>query len=146
MTLIYLNRWRVWLVSASAGASAALLFILVLFISNVEVWKPATFFGRYADDAVYFSSARALAQHQGYILPSFPGRPLRPQYPILYPLLLSGVWQLDPKFHENLVWAVRLTEGFGCLVLFCLFFLLRSFAGLVRLQPFFLTALVAFHP
>jgi uncharacterized protein involved in cysteine biosynthesis len=29
----------------------ALLLVLALFISNVEAWKPATFFGRYADDA-----------------------------------------------------------------------------------------------
>jgi hypothetical protein len=48
-----------------------------LFIWNVESWKPETFFGRYSDDALYFSTAQALAQHQGYILPSFPGRPLR---------------------------------------------------------------------
>jgi len=88
---VSLNRLHVWLAAPSAGASAALLFILVLFISNVEIWKPARFFGRYSDDALYFSSAQALAQHHGYILPSFSGRPLKPQVPILHPLLLSGV-------------------------------------------------------
>jgi len=75
--------------------------------------EASTFFGRYSDDALYFSTAQGLAQHQGYVLPSFPGRPLRPQVPIRYPLLLSGVWRLDPKFPENFVWTIRLTEGFG---------------------------------
>src|SRR5216683_230669 len=146
MALNSLNQVRKWLVTPSAVASVALFFVLAIFIWNVESWKPETFFRRYSDDALYFSTAQALAQHQGYILPSFPGRPLRPQYPILYPLLLSGVWKLDPKFPENLVWAIRLTEGFGCVVLLCLFFLLRCIAGLGRIQSLFLTALCAFHP
>jgi hypothetical protein len=146
MVLNSLNQVRKWLVTPSVGASVALLGILVLFISNVEIWRPSTFFGRYSDDALYFSTAQALAQHQGYILRSFPGRPLRPQVPILYPLLLSGVWRLDPKFPENLVWAIRLTEGFGCAVLLCAFFLLRCIAGMGRIPSLILTALCAFHP
>jgi hypothetical protein len=123
-----------------------LLLILAIFIWNVESWKPATFFGRYQDDAVYFSSAQALAQHQGYILLSFPGKPLRPRFPILYPFLLSGVWKLAPQFPGNLVLAIRLTEGFGCVILLCTFLLLRSIAGLGRIPSLFLTALCAFHP
>jgi hypothetical protein len=146
MALSFPNQSRVWFVTPSVGALVALLFILVLFISNVEVWNPATFFGRYSDDAIYFSTAGALAQHQGYILPSFPGRPLRPKYPIFYPLLLSGVWKLDPNFPENLVWATRTTEGFGCVVLLCTFFLLRCIAGLGRIPSLILTLLCAFHP
>jgi hypothetical protein len=146
MALNSLNWLRKWLFTSSAGASGVLFVILVLFISNVEIWKPSTFFGRYSDDALYFSTAQALAQHQGYILPSFPGRPLRPQVPILYPLLLSGVWRLDPRFPENLVWATRLTEGFGCVVLLCAFFLFRCIARMGRVPSLILTALCAFHP
>jgi hypothetical protein len=141
-----LKQLRVRLVTPSAGAAVALLFILVLFISSVEIWKPATFFGRYSDDAVYFSSAQALAQHQGYIMPSFPGRPLRPKYPILYPLLLTGIWKLDHGFPENLIWAIHVTEGFGCAMLLCTFFLLRCIAGLGRIPSLILTVLCAFHP
>jgi hypothetical protein len=100
MALRSLNLLRVWSITPSSATAGALLLILALFISNVEAWKPTTFFGRYQDDAVYFSSAQALAQHQGYILPSFPGKPLRPRFPILYPLLLSGVWKLDPESPE----------------------------------------------
>jgi hypothetical protein len=143
---LLLNKVRVWQVTPSVCASGALLLILAVFIWNVESWKPETFFGRYADDALYFSCAQALAQHHAYILPSFPGRPLRPQVPILYPLLLSGVWRLDPRFPENLVWAIRLTEGFGCVVLLCAFFLFRCIAGMGRVPSLILTALCAFHP
>src|SRR6266853_2101801 len=146
MALNSLNQVRKWLITPSAVASVALLFILAIFIWNVESWKPETFFGRYSDDALYFSTAQALAQHQGYILPSFPGRPLRPQVPILYPLLLSGVWRLDSRFPENLVWGIRQTEGFGCAVLRCAFFLFRCSAGMGRVPSLILTALCAFHP
>ena len=146
MALSSFNRLRVSLVTPSVGVAVALLFILVLFISNVEVWKPSTFFGRYQDDAVYFSSAQALAQHQQYILPSFPGPPLRPRFPILYPLLLSGVWKLDSNFPGNLVLATRMTEGFGCMLLLCAFFLLRCIAGMGRIPALILTLLCAFHP
>jgi len=143
---LLLNKVRVWLVTPSAHASGALLFILAIFIWNVESWKPETFFGRYQDDAVYFSSAQALAQHQGYILPSFPGVPLQPKYPVLYPLLLSGVWKAWPEFPNNLIWAIRLTEAFGCLALVCTFSLLRCIAELGRIPSLILTALCAFHP
>jgi hypothetical protein len=146
MALNSLDQVRKWLVTPSVVASAALLFILAIFIWNVESWKPETFFGRYSDDALYFSTAQALAQHQGYILPSFPGTPLRPQVPILYPLLLSGVWRLDPRFPENLIWAIRLTEGFGCVALLCAFFLFRCIARMRRVPSLILTALCAFHP
>jgi len=146
MALRSLNLLRVRSVTPSVATSGAMLLILALFIANVEAWKPTTFFGRYQDDAVYFSSAQALAQHQGYILPSFPGKPLRPRFPILYPLLLSGVWKLAPEFPGNLIWAIRLTEGFGCIVLLCTFFLLRCIVGLGRIPSLILTTLCAFHP
>src|SRR6266853_11899 len=146
MALNSLNQVRKWLVTPSAVASVALLFILAIFIWDVESWKPETFFGRYQDDAVYFSSAQALVQHQGYILPSFPGIPLQPKYPVLYPLLLSGVWKVWPEFPNNVIWAIRLTEAFGCLALLCTYFLLRGVAGLGRVPSLILTALCAFHP
>ena len=146
MALSYLSRVFAEPLARSVSVSLVLLFILALFISNVEAWKPATFFGRYQDDAVYFSSAQALAQHQGYILPSFPGKPSRPKYPILYPLLLSGVWKLWPEFPNNLIWAIRLTEAFGCLALLCTFFLFRWVAGIGGVASLTLTAICAFHP
>jgi hypothetical protein len=141
-----LNRTSFSSATSRAQVTAALFLILAIFVWNVESWKPGTFFGRYQDDAEYFSSAQALAQHRGYILPSFPGPPLRPRFPILYPFLLSGVWRLAPLFPGNLVWAIYLTEGFGCAILLCTFFLLRRIAGLGRIPSLILTALCAFHP
>src|SRR5713101_1951895 len=141
-----LNRVHNWLATPSVGASGVLFLILVLFTSNVEAWKPATFFGRYADDALYFSCAEALAQSNEYILPSFPGTPLKPQVPILYPLLLSEIWKVSPKFPENLIWAIRLTEAFGCLAVLCTYFLLRRAGGIGRVPSLILTALCAFNP
>jgi hypothetical protein len=126
---LLLNKVRVWLATASVRTSSALLLILAVFIWNVEVWKPATFFDRYQDHAIYFSSSQALAQHQGYVLPSFPGVPLQPKYPVLHPLLLSGVWKAWPEFPNNVIWAIRLTECFWCLALLRTFFLLRCVAG-----------------
>jgi hypothetical protein len=146
MSFASLNRVHNWLATPSVGVSGVLLLILVLFTSNVEAWKPATFFGRYADDALYFSCAQVLAQNHEYILPSFPGTPLKPQVPILYPLLLSEIWKVSPKFPENLIWAIRLTEAFGCLALLCTYFLLRRAGGLGRVPSLILTALCAFHP
>jgi hypothetical protein len=120
-----LNRACSWIASTSARACGALLLILAIFIWSVETWKPKTFFGRYQHDAIYFSSAQDLAQHQGYILPSFPGVCLQPKYPVLYLLLLSGVWKAWPEFPNNVIWAIRLTECFGCLALLRTFSLLR---------------------
>jgi len=62
MALSFLNRVRVWSLTPSVAASGAMLFILALFISNVEAWRPAAFFGRYQDVAIYFSAAQALAK------------------------------------------------------------------------------------
>jgi hypothetical protein len=146
MDLGSFNRSRAWSFAGTVIPPLALLLILALFISNVEAWNPATFFGRYADDALYFSCAQALAHHRGYILPSFPGMPLKPQVPILYPLLLSEVWKISPQFPENIIWAIRLTEGFGCLALLCTFFLLRRIAGLAVVPSLTITAVCALHP
>jgi len=66
-------------------------------------------FGRYHDDAVYFVSAKSLAQGEGYRLPSFPGSPWQTKYPPLYPAYLSAVWKLDSGFPENLPLALACT-------------------------------------
>lgn len=66
-------------------------------------------FGRYHDDAVYFVSAKSLAEGQGYRLPSFPGSPWQTKYPPLYPAYLSAVWKLDAGFPGNLSLAMACT-------------------------------------
>ena len=122
-----------------------LAFILVAYIYNVERGRPTVFFGHTHDDGIYFSTAKALAEGQGYRLISFPGTPAQMKYPILYPYLLSWVWKLDPNFPDNLKTAVRLTEFFGCWSLLAAFFLLRRF-GISESAALFLTAVCAFQP
>jgi hypothetical protein len=59
--------------------------------------------GKLHDDAIYVSTAKALATGQGYRQIHLPEAPLQTKYPILYPALLAGVWNLWPTFPGNLV-------------------------------------------
>jgi hypothetical protein len=59
--------------------------------------------GIYHDDGVYISTAKALAQGQGYRLINLPDAPVQTKYPLLYPLLLALVWKLWPAFPDNLL-------------------------------------------
>ena len=95
-------------------------------------------------DSIYFSTAKALAQGQGYVLASFPGNPTQTKYPILYPWLLSWIWKLHPSFPENLKDGVRLTEFFGCWSLVAAFLLLRKLPKISEKVALSITALCAF--
>ncbi|MEX2025801.1 MAG: glycosyltransferase family 39 protein, partial [Pirellulaceae bacterium] len=59
--------------------------------------------GVYHDDAIYVSTAKALAQGEGYRLIDVPGAPYQTKYPVVYPALLAAVWRLWPEFPANLV-------------------------------------------
>lgn len=109
---------------------AILIAILVLYIFSVLRLDPVATFGNSADDALYFSSAKALSTGQGYILPSFPVRLRATKYPELYPLLLAAVWKVDPHFPDNVNIAVGLTLAFGCSALLFTFLLLRRWPSL----------------
>jgi hypothetical protein len=65
--------------------------ILASFLAAVIWVHPTNFFGYTEDDSIYFSSAKGLAEGQGYVLASFPGTPVATKYPIFYPWLLSWV-------------------------------------------------------
>jgi|GEM_PF-795346 len=104
------------------------------------------YFGYYHDDALYFSSAQALAQGRGYIMPSLPGAPPQTKYPVLYPWLLSWVWRWDPSFPANLLPAVSLTAMFGCWSLIAAFQLLRKLNGIGDWPALLLVGLCAFQP
>ncbi len=70
--------------------------------------------GIYHDDAVYVSTAKSLAEGQGYRLINLPDSPLQTKYPILYPALLALIWKLWPAFPDNLLvmqWLTLLTSG-----------------------------------
>ena len=120
--------------------------VVVIYLFNVEHWKPSAFFGVYQDDSIYFSTAKALAQGHGYVLISFPGTPPQTKYPILYPWLLSWVWKLNPAFPGNLELGIHLTEFFGCWTLLAVFLFLRRLEGMSEWVAIFVAALLAFQP
>jgi hypothetical protein len=80
---------------------AILLSVVFLLIGSLHM--VAGVCGVYHDDAIYVSTAKALAQGQGYRLINFPGSPKQTKYPILYPAMLAIVWKLWPSFPQNLV-------------------------------------------
>ena len=75
MVLSFLSRLRVSALARTAAVSLSLFFILALLISNVEAWKPATFFGRYQDDAVYFFVRAGIGPASGLHSSKFSGPP-----------------------------------------------------------------------
>jgi len=120
--------------------------ILVVYVASVLHLHPENLFGRAHDDTIYFSSAKALAEGRGYILPSVPGTPPATEYPILYPWVLSWVWRWNPSFPANVVDAVRVTIAFGVVFILLAFQFFRSFKGLNEAESLVLTAICALHP
>ena len=82
-------------------AAACLLLTAVL---GVAAWihSDSLVCGEYHDDAIYVSTAKALAEGEGYRLAHLPGAPPQTKYPPLYPALLAVVWKLGPDFPANL--------------------------------------------
>jgi hypothetical protein len=59
-------------------------------------------FGTYHDDSIYVSTARAIADGQGYRLINLPDSLYQTKYPPLYPLVLAAAWKMKPQFPQNL--------------------------------------------
>src|SRR3954470_24300485 len=64
------------------------------------------------DDAVYSVTAKALAEGRGYRLINLPGAPPQTKYPILWPAVLSLLWNAAP-FPANVVLMQALTLATG---------------------------------
>jgi hypothetical protein len=120
--------------------------ILVAFVVAVIRLHPTNLFGYTEDDSIYFSSAKAIAEGDGYVLASFPGTPAATKYPIFYPWLLSWVWRWNPSFPANLPDAIAINVAFGGLYLTVTFFFLRGFKDIGEIEALLLTAFCALHP
>jgi len=120
--------------------------ILVVYFFSVLRFNPLDLFGTTQDDSLYFSSAKAIANQQGYILPSVPGGPVATKYPILYPWILSWVWRWNPSFPSNLRAAVALTAAFGVVFLVSTFVFLRRLKGIGDSTALLITFFTALHP
>ncbi len=123
-----------------------LALVLLLFLVCWSRLRPTEVFGEFYDDSIYFSTAQALAEGRGYVLPSLPGSPPQTKYPPLYPWLLSWVWRWRPSFPENLAAATAVTALFCCWFLTAAFQCLRRLGGMGRWGSVLITGLCAFHP
>jgi hypothetical protein len=124
-------------------AFAAIVLGYLLFVIRLH---PTNFFGYSQDDTLYFSSAKAIADGQGYVLPSVPGTPAASKYPILYPWLLSWVWRWNSSFPANLFLAAALNLAFGVGHLAAAFIFLRRFPAIGDTGAIVLTAVCALNP
>jgi hypothetical protein len=120
--------------------------ILIGYVITVVRLDPTRFFGYIHDDTLYFSSAKAIAEGKGYVMPSVPGMPPATKYPVLYPWMLSWVWRWNPSFPANLRGAVALTVLFGLAFLTLIFVFLRQFQGITDGEALLITAFCALHP
>lgn len=116
------------------------------FLFYIARLHPVNFFGYSEDDTIYFSTAKALADGRGYILPSFPGTPRAKKYPVLLPWLLSWIWRINPSFPANLRLAVWVTPVFACGFFIVAFEFVRRLKGLGDWPALFVVAFCAFHP
>lgn len=85
------SRLKVWVLAIVLAGS----FLLCLASLNPDR------FGRYHDDTIFVTTAKALASGQGYRIISMPNEPVQVKYPPFYPFLLSLVWRVYPQFPEN---------------------------------------------
>jgi hypothetical protein len=83
-----------------AIAGAALLVALYAWLALASP-NALGFFG---DDAIYATTAQALAEGRGYRHPSLPGEPLQTKYPPVYPALLSLVLRAGAELPDGIGW------------------------------------------
>lgn len=123
-----------------------LAFILIVYVISVVRLHPTNYFGLTQDDTIYFSSAKALADGQGYVLPSVPETPRATKFPFLYPWILSWVWRWNPSFPANLPDAVGVTVAFGCVFLTVAFLFFKQLNAFNDLEALLLTLFCALQP
>lgn len=105
-------------------------FLLValasVFVTRVNLSLPPDV-GVWQDDGIYLASSKSIADGHGYRRPELPGNPWQTKYPVLYPLLLAGIWKLWPDFPDNLA-PLRILHGLLCFlgIIFCHLALRRS--------------------
>ena len=118
------------------GAAAALYFVAL------DPHK----FGFLHDDGIYAATAKSLACGSGYHISSLPGRPHQTKYPPLYPLVLSAIWRVFPKFPSNIVALLLPSTIFTLLGLFCIERYLAPATPRDRTLALVAIGLAAFNP
>jgi hypothetical protein len=86
-----------------AGLAALGAVALAALYAALALRSPPSL-GFFGDDAVYASTARALAEGRGYRHLSIPGEPLQTKYPPLHPALLALVLRAGAQLPEDQAW------------------------------------------
>ena len=120
--------------------------ILAAYVFSIVRLHPTNLFGLTGDDAIYLSSAKALEEGKGYILPSLPGNPPATKYPIVYPWILSFVWRINPSFPANLPLAILISVGFGIGFLIAAYAMFLTLGGISKAEALILAAYCGLHP
>ncbi len=94
------------------------------------------------DDGIYLVTAKALATGKGYAIISLPREIRQTKYPVLFPLLLSGVWRINPEFPSNVPLLKLIPLLATALWMWAVYRLAREFAA-DREWALLLTACVA---
>ena len=118
---------------------------VLVFVLHARSFHPQEFLDFYQDDSIYFTTAKALASGQGYIIPSFPGVLPQTKYPVLYPLILAVVWRIDPAFPRNLGLATDVSLAVAASYLVLGYLLLRRL-GASSATSLLVAAAIALHP
>ena len=133
------SRGRLW------AERLLLAVIIVIFCFRVVSLHPREFFGFFQDDTIYFSTAKALATGHGYVFPSFPGVMPQTKYPILYPLILSGVWRVSPAFPDNLNLTIATSIAIAAAFLVLSYVFIRR-SGTSAVMALCVLAVIALQP
>jgi len=107
---------RPTLLAALGAAALAALYLAFAARSPFSL-------GFFGDDAVYATTAKALAEGRGYRHLSIPGEPLQTKYPPLYPAVLSLVLRARPDLPGDFFWLLAPTAlaGAGAVALAALY-------------------------
>ncbi len=124
----------------------ALICIAVVYVVSIVQLHPSNLFGLTGDDGIYMSSAKALAEGKGYVMPNLPGSPPATKYPVLYPWILSFVWRVNPLFPANLSLAIAISAAFGVGFLMAAFAMFSNLGGFSRREALILTVYLGLHP
>ncbi|MBY0405755.1 MAG: hypothetical protein K2X66_17765 [Cyanobacteria bacterium] len=133
-----------------------LIFLGVVYFSGIETEQ----IGFFIDDGAYASAGKGLAEGLGFLNLHLVTTPPQIRYPVLFPLMLSGVWALAPDFPDNLYWMGALTSLFSILgfgVVYLYLHQLKHFpawislgvvvaCGLSNVAPTFFTAVMSESP
>ncbi|HEY2842127.1 MAG TPA: glycosyltransferase family 39 protein [Bryobacteraceae bacterium] len=86
---------------------SAFVFLILLIPSAQFAWRNRDMpeFAYLHDDGVLYISGKTLAAGEGFRIASLPEDPSQTKFPPLYPLYLSLIWRLDPRFPQNLLLA-----------------------------------------